>query len=109
MSVNSRSDTIQILVEKALGIIGNESYGVCTSPWPVFMVACEVISEEQRVKILNILDKMQSERRIGNVGIMRDIIEKVWKQQDLVGPEGNGKRIEWRKLIDIDSRLPSFI
>ncbi|KAJ8069349.1 hypothetical protein OCU04_003004 [Sclerotinia nivalis] len=107
LSIPSNSDVIQDLVSKALAILTIS--GVCTSPWPLFITACELVSDKQRIQVLDVLEDMQSERRIGNLEIVRGIIETVWKQMDLA--EGNvvSKRIDWRKLIDMRKRTPSFI
>ncbi|KAG4031132.1 hypothetical protein MFRU_010g02570 [Monilinia fructicola] len=105
--VPSDSDEIQRLVIKALKIL--TSNGVCTSPWPLFITACEVVCDEQRIQILDVLEDMQSERRIGNLEIVRGIIETVWKQMDLTEGNGVSKRIDWRKLVDMRQRIPSFI
>lgn len=88
-----------------------EELKVCTSPWPMFMIACEVSSDEQRVRVLRALDVMQEVRRIGNVDVMRHIIETLWKKRDLnadgVGEEG--REIGWRDVFDTAQRMPSFI
>jgi hypothetical protein len=70
----------------------------------MFIVACEVVTDEQRVQTLDAIDKMQKERRIGNIGVMRNIIEGFWKRNDV--QDWNG---DWRELIDSNGRLPSFI
>lgn len=98
---------IQALVEMALAVLGELE--VCTSPWPLFVVACEVIGDEQRMIILDILEKMQKERRIGNVEIIRTIIEAVWKRTDLNTAANLSARIDWRDLVDTSRQIPSFI
>ncbi|ESZ98284.1 hypothetical protein SBOR_1277 [Sclerotinia borealis F-4128] len=105
--IPSDSDEIQGLVSKALAILSRN--GICTSPWPLFITACEVVSDEQRIQILDVLEDMQSERRIGNLEIVRGIIETVWKQMDLAEGNGVSKRIDWRTLVDMRKRVPSFI
>jgi len=75
----------------------------------IFMAACEVIGDDQRVKILDAVDKMQKERRIGNVEIMRNIIEAVWKQVDLHPCSQGQMRVDWKSLVDMERQIPSFI
>ncbi|KAI7771177.1 hypothetical protein LZL87_013463 [Fusarium oxysporum] len=72
--------TRPVYVQQALGVLKN--LGVATSPWPVFVIACEV-DEQDRVSILHTLDRMDSVRSIGNIKVLRDVIESIWKQQDL--------------------------
>jgi len=98
------STVIQNIVSKSLSIL--TKLKVCTSPWPLFLIACEVIGDEQRIAILNALEKMQTERRIANVEIIRGIIEGVWKRTDLIG---GAERVDWKTLIGSDERMPSFI
>ncbi|RDW66979.1 hypothetical protein BP5796_09728 [Coleophoma crateriformis] len=93
LNICSESAESQVLVEKTLQII--LELGICTSPWPMFIAACEVVSDEQRVRVLDALEKMQKERRIGNVDIMTEIVKKVWKKKDL-GPWSG----DWRELIE---------
>jgi hypothetical protein len=107
--ISSSSDTgvVTDLVSRSLNII--EELGVCTSPWPIFLTACEVIGDEQRVRLLDAVDKMQKARRIGNVEIMRSIIEAVWKQADLHPVQQGKMRVDWKSLVDMERQIPSFI
>lgn len=98
---------LKLLVEIALSVL--IKLGICTSPWPLFIIACEVSGDEQRVIILNTLEKMQKERRIGNVEIMRNIIEAVWKRADLNASTDMKTRVNWKELVDTSRQIPSFI
>ncbi|PPJ58373.1 hypothetical protein CBER1_10782 [Cercospora berteroae] len=85
-----------------------EQVRVATSPWPVFMVACEARTEERRVEILDILDSMDAARNVGNVRITRDIIQTVWKQQDLRGSADVTGPVPWWLCIDSTIPVPWF-
>jgi hypothetical protein len=101
----SKSPMMQQLVDSSLQIL--QDIGVCTSPWPLFMTACEVISDSQRIQILSTLEAMQKRRRIGNYEMIRDVIEAVWKQKDLVqNSKQLGSPIKWKAIVDL---RPSFI
>jgi hypothetical protein len=82
---------------------------ICTSPWPLFVLACNVTSDINRLKTLQILDDMDHKRRIGNYQIIRGLIQAVWKQQDLGIDEKMPAQVDWRSLIDSKSSVPSFI
>jgi hypothetical protein len=99
------SDIMRDLVARSIEIL--RKLEVCTSPWPLFMTACEVVGDEQRIKILDTLDKMQTKRRIANVEIMRGLIEAFWKRCDLVGNEN--VRVDWKELIQDGQHMPNFI
>ncbi|KAH6691315.1 fungal-specific transcription factor domain-containing protein [Plectosphaerella plurivora] len=57
--------------------------GVATSPWAVFVVACESRRDTERSFMLDVLDKMVEARNIGNIRVLRTIVEAIWKQQDI--------------------------
>jgi hypothetical protein len=99
------SDIMRDLVARSIEIL--RKLEVCTSPWPLFMTACEVVGDELRIKILDTLDKMQTKRRIANVEIMRGLIEAFWKRCDLVGNEN--VRVDWKELIQDGQHMPNFI
>ncbi|KAK7454747.1 hypothetical protein CaCOL14_005815 [Colletotrichum acutatum] len=81
---------------------------VATSPWPVFIFACETRLEEQRIYILDILDRMDKIRNVGNVRVMRSVIENVWIQQDLREPVDTTGTIPWWLCIESDLPVPWF-
>ncbi|KAI1389659.1 fungal-specific transcription factor domain-containing protein [Hypoxylon trugodes] len=86
---------------QALGILD-----VCTSPWPLFVIACETENDQQRILILQALDRMDDERRIGNVYVLRDIIESYWKQQDLQADSGRVSNAKWWNVVDLNITAP---
>ncbi|KAI1805143.1 fungal-specific transcription factor domain-containing protein [Daldinia bambusicola] len=79
---------------------------VCTSPWPLFVIACETEDDQQRIMILQTLDKMDNERHIGNVFVLRDIIESYWKQQDLQADSGRTSNTKWWNVVNLDIAAP---
>ncbi|ORX93487.1 fungal-specific transcription factor domain-domain-containing protein [Clohesyomyces aquaticus] len=108
MPGQSGADTeIRKLVEDGFALV--RSMEVCTSPWPMFILACSVSSDAERLQALAILDAMDEKRRIGNVQIIKAIVKAVWKQQDLALNKKNPPQIDWRTLIDADTSMPSFI
>jgi hypothetical protein len=102
-----RSTGIQSLVDSALKLIRRME--ICTSPWPLFVVACEVRNDAQRLEILQTLRRMEVERRIGNIQVARIVVEALWKQQDLALHDVAGGQIDWRDLVNMEDGPPSFI
>ncbi|TRX92038.1 hypothetical protein FHL15_007135 [Xylaria flabelliformis] len=94
-------------LQQALQVLG--SLEVCTSPWPLFVIACETENDEQRISILRTLDRMDEERHIGNVFVLRHIIESFWKQQDLQADSGRTGSLKWWDTIDLNLNAPWFI
>ncbi|KAF2500109.1 hypothetical protein BU16DRAFT_556592 [Lophium mytilinum] len=95
------------LVQEAFELM--DSMEICTSPWPLFMLACHVTSDVDRIRVLAILDSMDEKRRIGNVQIIRGIIKTLWKQNDLCSDQKTRIDVDWRDLIDTSEGIPSFI
>lgn len=82
---------------------------ICTSPWPLFVVACESQTDEQRIKILRALDRMDQHRKIGNIFVLRSLIENFWKQQDLQADGDRLRPLRWWELMNFDTAAPWFI
>ncbi|OTA70111.1 hypothetical protein K449DRAFT_321574 [Hypoxylon sp. EC38] len=82
------------------------SLEVCTSPWPLFVIACETENDQQRIMILQALDRMDNERHIGNVFVLRDIIESYWKQQDLQADSGRISNSKWWNVVNLNITAP---
>lgn len=82
---------------------------IVTSPWPLFIVACESTSDEHRMAIMTILDRMGEVRRIGNVNVLREVIETFWKQHDLRIGSGSPDDLSWWNWVDCQTAEPWFI
>lgn len=80
---------------------------VCSSPWPLFIVACEAQTDADRIRILDIIDRMNDRRRIGNVSVLRRIIEISWNQQDLKSLKQTSAATDWRQFVN--TKVPCFI
>lgn len=100
---------VQDLIQYGFGLLGNMD--ICTSPWPLFILACYSNSDERRIRVLRMLEAMQSKRRIGNVQVLEGIIKAVWKQQDILDLSSGVARkpVDWRDLIAMTSPMPSFV
>lgn len=85
------------------------SLEICTSPWPLFVVACESRTDEQRIIILRTLDRMDADRKIGNVYVLRNLIENYWKQRDLQADGDRPGPLRWWELLNSDNAAPWFI
>jgi hypothetical protein len=96
-----------IYLEQAFQIL--KCLEICTSPWPLFVIACETETDEQRIEILQTLDRMDNERHIGNVFVLRSIIETFWKQQDLKADNGRLSNVKWWDVVDLNTAAPWFI
>lgn len=54
-----------------------------SSLWPLFIAACHVEDDDERLIVLRRFDRMESRRRFGNITPAREIVECVWTRNDL--------------------------
>ncbi|KAI8716162.1 Zn(2)-C6 fungal-type domain-containing protein [Fusarium sp. LHS14.1] len=55
----------------------------CEHFFPLLIIACEARREDQRVAILNLVERTQRDSRIRTVRGVMDAIQSIWVQQDL--------------------------
>lgn len=82
---------------------------ICSSPWPLFILACSVTEDEDRIRILDLMETSGSSRRIGNYSIILGLVKAVWKRQDLITDERAKQNVDWRDLVEEGGYMPSFI
>lgn len=82
---------------------------ICSSPWPLFILACSVSDDVDRIRILDLMEASGSSRRIGNYSIIIALVKAVWKRQDLVVDEKAKREVDWRQLVEEGGYMPSFI
>ena len=98
---------VELLMEECFVIL--DQLRLCTSPWPLFILASWCMKDEHRVKILDTLEQMHLKRKIQNVRTMETIIQALWRRMDLLTTDGAWVNINWRNLIDMREGMPSFI
>lgn len=83
----------------------------CEHFFPLFILACEARKEEQRVAILNLIDRTQRDSRIRSVEEVRNAILSVWVQQDLY--EDSELLMNYvgiiSKVISSSNTIPAFM
>lgn len=97
----------QDIVRNGLNILWKMN--ICSSPWPLFILACCVTEDEDRIHILDIMETSGSSRRIGNYSIIISLVKAVWKRQDLCVDDKEKRAVDWRDLIEDEGYMPSFI
>lgn len=102
-----QSNLVSSCLDQAIAIL--QSLAVCTSPWPLFVIACEAVTDEHRIIVLKTLDRMDVARHIGNVFVMRTIVESIWKQQDLQADKIYPASLKWWDMIQMDTAMPWFV
>lgn len=98
---------LQDLVRKGLHILWEMK--ICSSPWPLFILACSVTGDEHRIRILDLMETSGFSRRIGNYSIIIGLVKAVWRRQDLITDERTKRNVDWRNLVEEGGYMPSFI
>ncbi|KAH8903706.1 hypothetical protein BR93DRAFT_884461 [Coniochaeta sp. PMI_546] len=75
------SESLSSLLEKAFAIPLISCS--CTHFFPLFIVACEARTDEQRATILSLIGRAEMSARARNMTWLRNVIQSVWVQQDL--------------------------
>ena len=57
----------------------------CQNAWPLFIIGCEAIADDQRLAILDVLEQSRTDqrRRSSHIHLIQHMVEAVWKQHDL--------------------------
>ena len=57
----------------------------CQNAWPLFIVACEAVDDNQRLAILDVFEQTRRDRRrrSSHIDLLQHMVEAVWKQHDL--------------------------
>jgi hypothetical protein len=107
IDTESRISRISIYVQQAFQIL--ERLPICTSPWPLFVLACEAETDKHRITVLHTLDQMDQDRKIGNVFVLRNIIESLWKRRDLQADIRSRLVFQWWDPAMWNTNTPWFI
>jgi len=70
----------------------------CQHAWPLFIIACEAVDDNQRLAIMHVFEKTHQDRtkRSAHIQSIQHLVESVWKQHDL--DEEN--QVEYIKVFD---------
>lgn len=67
------------------GILLLTNLGTCQHAWPLFIIACEAVDDNDRLAILEVFDRTLQDwrRRSNHVHFIQHLVEAVWSQHDL--------------------------
>ncbi|KAH7084812.1 fungal-specific transcription factor domain-containing protein [Paraphoma chrysanthemicola] len=67
------------------GILLMQGLDACPSAWPLFIIGCEAIDDEQRLVVLNVCERIRRDprQRSCHVDSTQRLVEAVWNQLDL--------------------------
>ena len=71
------------LVREGISLLSQTK--TCQHAWPLFIIACEAVDDEQRLAILDVFEKSQQDRRrrSSHIHFIQHLVEGVWNQHDL--------------------------
>ena len=57
----------------------------CQNAWPLFIIACEAVDDDQRLAILEVFEQTRQDhrRRSSHIHVIQHMVEAMWKQHDL--------------------------
>ncbi|OAG40892.1 hypothetical protein AYO21_04969 [Fonsecaea monophora] len=57
----------------------------CQNAWPLFIIACEAVGDDQRLAILDVFEQSRRDRRrrSSHIHLIQHMVEAVWNQHDL--------------------------
>jgi hypothetical protein len=70
----------------------------CQNAWPLFIIACEAVDDDQRLAVLNVFEQSRQDRkrRSSHIHFIQHLVEAVWNQLDL-NAEG---QVEYLAIFD---------
>ncbi|KAH7094456.1 fungal-specific transcription factor domain-containing protein [Paraphoma chrysanthemicola] len=80
------------------GMLLMKELDACQSAWPLFIIGCEAIDDEQRLVVLNVYERIRRDprQRSSHVDSTQRLVEAVWNQLDL-DEEG---QVEYTAILD---------
>lgn len=68
-------------MDQAFAVLDKLEY--CDRPWPLFVIGLESRTEEQRVRMAEVLESSAKRRPLGSMTLVRRMVPDAWTQQDL--------------------------
>lgn len=67
------------------GILLLTKMKTCQNAWPLFIIACEAVDDDQRLAILDVFEQSRQDRRrrSSHVHVIQHMVEAMWNQHDL--------------------------
>ncbi|KAI9695342.1 MAG: hypothetical protein M1820_008694 [Bogoriella megaspora] len=89
------------------GILLLSEMATCQNAWPLFIIACEAVDDDQRLAILDVFEQSRQDqrRRSSHVHIIQHMVEAVWNQHDL----DTENQVDYLTIFDAVIRGVPFI
>jgi hypothetical protein len=81
----------------------------CDRPWPLFVLALEASTEDERRLVLAIIETWLEHRPLRKWIMLRTMVEQAWGQSDFATANSLDALVLYRSVINAHSVPPSFI
>lgn len=96
-----------MLVTDAYGIL--DRMKSCDRPWPLFVLALEASTEDERRTVLAVIETAIESRPLRKWMILRKMVQQAWGQSDLAKANNLDALILYRSVMNTHRVPPSFI
>jgi len=100
------NEKVQRLISEAMDVM--RVVCTCERPWPLFIIAMEARSEEERKLVMDVLGESLKRRPLGNLPLLRRMITAAWVQQDLYEGDEYDPMVIYSSTISGNRVPPSF-
>jgi hypothetical protein len=94
------------LVDQAFRLLWD--LGDCDRPWPLFVIALEARTDEERKLVLTVIGNALRRRPLGNLTITKRMIQAAWVHQDLQEGAGVDALLVYNRVVSANRVPPSF-
>ncbi|KAJ9144113.1 Fungal specific transcription factor domain-containing protein [Pleurostoma richardsiae] len=94
------------LVDQAFRLLWD--LGDCDRPWPLFVIALEARTDEERKLVLTVIGNALRRRPLGNLTITKRMIQAAWVHQDLQEGTGVDALLVYNRVVSANRVPPSF-
>jgi hypothetical protein len=79
----------------------------CQNAWPLFIIACEAVDDDQRLAILDVFEQslQDGRRRSSHIHVIQHMVEAVWNQHDI----NVENQVDYLTILDAVVRAVPFI
>lgn len=85
-----------------------KAMGICNYGFPVFIIACEARTDEQRIVVLDCLHQTQSAKSMTGMAIVEKMVQSIWAMDDLETEKELDYMAKMDLVISGCETMPSF-
>jgi hypothetical protein len=104
---SGRSQKLDAWTHSAVSTIARME--TCFAPFALFIVSCELDSDEDRLIVLRLFRKMEQRPYLKSFMEIRSLIQTAWNQEDLAGPGGLEYVHKLNLVVSSRDVMPSLI